>query len=139
MWDYINQIPESWRYGIIVLLVILVIALLAKWVSSRQSLTMDNVNKLKHVLQESARWQAVSRQDKNVAFAFMHANYAIAYANVVRLLMPDENIRVSTGINMQEFLMQLDNTQQTCFKELSQRCPAIQPENEYAITTGWLA
>ena len=139
MWDYINKIPETWRYGIIVLLIILVIALLAKWVSSRQSLTADNISKLRHVLQESSRWQAVCRQDKNVSFAFMHANYAVAYANVVRLLMTDENIRTSTGINMQEFMMQLDGTQQTCFQELIHRCPEIQPENQYAITTGWLA
>lgn len=138
MWDYVNSIPESWRYGIIVLLVILVIVLLAKWVSSRKSLTADNIGKLKHVLQESARWQAMCKQDKNPAFAFMHANYAVAYANVVRLLMTDDDIRASVGMNMQEFLMQLDQTQQACLQELTHRCSEIQPDNEYAITTGWI-
>jgi hypothetical protein len=138
MWNYINCVPESWRYGIIVLLVILGVAMLAKWVGSRQTVSAEYGHKLKHVVQESARWQAICRQDQNVAFAFMHANYAVAYANVVRLLMTDENIRSATGMNMQEFLMELDGTQQQCFQELIKRGPDLQPENQYAITTGWL-
>ena len=139
MWDWVNSIPESWRYGIIVLMVILIIALLAKWVSSRQSYSNDMVRQIKHVLSEAARWQAMCQQDQNVAMALMHANYAVAYVNVVRQLMTDENIRNSAGVNMQEFVMQLHETQQRCLQALSQICPAVQPDNQYAMTTGWLA
>lgn len=139
MWDYVNKIPESWRYGVIVLLVILVIVLLAKWVNSRQAYSGDMVRQIRHVLSESSRWQAMCNQDQNVAYALMHANYAVAYSNVARLIMSDENIRKSTGVNMQEFVMQLNGTQQKCLQALSQMCPAVQPDNQYAMATGWLA
>lgn len=140
MWDYVNAIPESWRYGLIVLLVVVVLVVFAKWASSMHSNSpMNHPEKLKHVLKEATRWQSVSQQDQNAAYAFMHANYAVAYANVVRLLLTDADIRSITGLNMQDLAMELDSTQQQCLQALVRRCPELQPDNQYAVATGYVA
>jgi hypothetical protein len=138
MWDYLNKIPESWRYGIIILMIVLIIVLLAKWVNTRQTCSADMVRQIRHLLSEASRWQAICQQDQNGAYALMHANYAVAYSNVARLLMSDEHIRNATGVNMQEFAMQLNDTQQKCMQALSQICPAVQPDNQYAMAIGWI-
>lgn len=140
MWDYINSIPESWRYGIIVLLIIVVVVLLARCsVYTKSSCSVELVAKVKYLLQEATRWQAMSKQDQNALYAFMHSNYAVAYANAARQIMSDDDIKKNIGFNMQELTMELDGTQQATHQGLTQLCPSLQPNTTYSIATGWLA
>ena len=134
----IDKIPEAWRYGLIILAIVLLIVLLGKWAASRSS-ACGNKSQIAHILKESARWEATSKQDSNIAFALIHINFAIAYANVVRLLMPDDEIQKHTGINIQQFVMKLNDTQQSIMQNLGNLCPNIKPENDYAILTGYLS
>ena len=137
--DYANKLPECWRYGIVILLVILCLVLLAQWANSRKQPTNEDILRhVRHILSESSRWQAHSEQDKNSLYALTHANYAVAYCNVARLLMTDEAIRNSIGVNMQEFHMQLHNSQKQCVQTLCHKCPSIQPDNQYSMALGWL-
>lgn len=138
--DYVNKLPECWRYGIIVLVVILCLVLLAQWANSRNQppTNQDILRHVRHILSESSRWQATCEQDKNRLYALTHANFAVAYCNVARLLMSDEAIRQALGVNMQEFSMQLQNSQKNCIHTLCHECPSIQPESQYAMALGWL-
>lgn len=144
----INAVPDNWRYGILVVLAIVAIAVLAKWaapktssVGTGRSVTsrsppQENVREL---VQQASRWQAMAVQDQNPALGLMHASFAVAYANAARVFMTDEDIRNVVGINVQEFYMDLEKTQRAAFQSVSQRCPDAQPGNDYAVVTGWLA
>jgi len=138
--SYLGSIPESWRYGLLILLVIVIIILVANCFSSSCSSSGGvNQTKIQNVLQNASRWQATANQDSNALFALMHANYAIAYANVARLLMNDDEIKKVTSIDMPEFMMKLEHTQQTNMRNITAVYPDLQPNNDYAVSTGWLA
>ena len=138
--SYLGSIPENWRYGLLILLVIIIIILVARcFTDSCSSSNGVNQIKIQSILQNAARWQATANQDSNAFFALMHANYAIAYPNVARLLMNDDEIKKVTSIDMPEFMMKLENTQQTNIRNITASYPELQPNNDYAVSTGWLA
>lgn len=152
-WDFIGKIPEHWRYALIVVLIVLVIALLAKWMGGSRRYSSEFLRQVKHLINDASRMQSMSEQDSNPAVALMHANYALAYANAIRLLLPDDEIRRVSGIHMGEFVVVLTQNQQECFQRLGQQYVtqqyqvaqpvAEQPDNysdnsNYAISTGWM-
>lgn len=92
-----------------------------------------------YILKESARYDAMSQQDQNIAYSLMHNNYALAYANVLRQIASDGDIQLKTGIVMPPYIQKLQETQQKILQNLGQQCPAVLPSNAYAIATGWLA
>jgi hypothetical protein len=140
--DFIGKIPEHWRYAMIVVLIVLVIALLAKWMGGSRRYSAEFLRQIKHLLNDASRMQAMSEQDSNPSVALMHANYALAYANAVRLLLPDDEIRRISGIHMGEFVVVLTQNQQEKFQMLGQHCaagvPASNDNENYAISTGWM-
>lgn len=95
-------------------------------------------NTVNHIVKEAARWDAMSAQDSNPAYALMHANYALAYANVAHNLMSEDDIFDATNIHIQPFITQLTESQQRCLQNVGSMCPSVLPNNNYAIATGWI-
>lgn len=147
--DLLHFIPENWRYGIIVVLVIVAIAVLAKWAvgassssgggAGNMSPTLSDCSGGQALIEQASRWQAISMQDQNPALRLVHASFAVAYANAARAICADDKLRAAIGVNIQEFSMDVDKNQRNAFQTISHMCPGTQPTNDYAVMTGWLA
>ena len=135
------SIPDPVRNGLIVLVIIIMIALMSKWLGDRNGKRYpdDFVAKIRHLISESARWNTMAEQDTNPAISLVNATYALAYANTARMLLPDDEIMRVSGIHAAEYVMTLTDTQQRAYQALAQTCPSIQPNGPYAMFTGYIA
>lgn len=144
--------PREWKYAFIIFIIIVIIVFITKLFQyfftqqqQQQFLLLDENHSIQQqdpiqfILKESARYDALSKQDQNIAYALMHINYAIAYANVLRQITNDQEIQNKTGITMSAFIQNLQENQQMLLQSLGQQCPNILPNNTFAIATGWLA
>ncbi len=137
----IGSIPESVRNGMLVIFVVVVLALMSRWLGERKGKRYPDqfVTQIRHLITESARWNAMAEQDTNAAMSLVNATYALAYANTARMLLPDDEIMRVCNIHAAEYIMTLTDTQQRAFQALAQSCPHIQPDGPYAMYTGYLA
>jgi hypothetical protein len=145
--------PKEWKYAFIVFGCFIFAVLITNFIqycfpststaasknngNSEDDLAEDSIPG--YILKESARYDALSQQDQNVAYSLMHINYALAYANVLRQISSDTDIQSKTGISMPAYIQKLQETQQKILQSLGQQCPNVLPSNAYAIATGWLA
>jgi len=137
----IGCISPSIVHGLIVITIVVMIALMSKWLGEKKGRRYPNdfVKKIHHLVSEAARYNAQAEQDTNAAIALIDATYALGYMNTARMLLPDEEIMRVCGIHAAEFVITLTDTQQRAFQALGQICPAVQPETPYAMFTGYLA
>jgi len=139
---FFSEIPDIWKYGFIILLVVVCISIFSKWFETKRILSHDWNKKIENLLLESSHWKNQSKQDRNSIYALMNANYAIAYANVCRtLVQSDEELFSSYGINMTSYMKELKEIQQNAIELIGQQCPSIKPDglSSYAVHTGWMS
>ena len=130
--------PRSpWWYGAIITLGVLTVALLSKW-SSVQRYPPRVAKGMKQLLQEAARWSAVSEQDSNALLRVMHATYAMAYVNAARSLAEDSDLQRVTGVRVEELHAHVQTAQQESIQKIGSVCPEVVPEGAQVLYTGWL-
>ena len=136
--------PNSgWQWGkaaLLILLALALLALLSKWSGDGHRYPRSIVNKVKSLVQESIRWSATSSQDANRLLSLMHATYAIAYMNVARHLVPDQDIVRMVGVQPQELMHDLQEKQNAAVQLICTECPQLQPASgRFTGHTGWMA
>ena len=93
---------------------------------------------MKQLVQEAARWSAVSEQDSNPLLRVMHATYAMAYVNAARCLADDGDLRRVTGVHVEELHATVQTAQQGSIQKIGSVCPEVVPEGAQVLYTGWL-
>lgn len=90
------------------------------------------------LVQSASQWSASSLQDSNVLLSLMHANYAMAYLNVARLLSSDSEIESTASVRLDELLNEFKASQSSAIGRLTSTCPAAMPPGLSAVHTGWI-
>lgn len=93
---------------------------------------------LTDLVQSASQWSASSLQDSNVLLSLMHANYAMAYLNVARLLSSDSEIEATTSVRLDELLSEFKAAQSSAIGRLTSTCPAAMPPGLSSVHTGWI-
>ena len=133
------MLPPGTRYGVLVLLGVLVIALLSKWsVGGGSRFSPKLARDVKSLVTEAARWSAVSENDGNAMLRVLHATYAVAYVNAARTFADDKNLERMSGVRIQELQTQVQAQQQAAIQKVGTACPGIVPEGAHVLYTGWL-
>lgn len=105
------------------------------WTSNASKNALD-ARALKDLLKSSAQWNLRSSQDSNPLVSLMNSNYAVAYLNVARSLGSDSEIEKFTGVKLDAFIKEIEESQIKSLKKVSNICPSsingLQLEN-----TGW--
>ena len=118
---------------------VLVLVILSKWTASGRPVYNKRFEKqLKSILEQASRWHVTSKQDSNPLISLIHADYAVANANLLRSLAPEEDIQKLTGTNITEFLYLLEEDQKKAVQSVADQCPSVKPEGTYAISSGWI-
>jgi hypothetical protein len=92
---------------------------------------------LKDLIKSASQWNVRAIQDSNPMIALMNSNYAMAYFNVARSIGSDADIEKHTQIQIDQFLQELEATQQACMQSITKTCPAIGLSGHTASFTGW--
>lgn len=148
-YNYIFCIPFIWKCSICVILFVLILLFILKWfvypdkknqlINGSNEINHDPQTKILNLLQDSARWDAMSKQETNSpAYALMHSIFALAYANVVRQFLTDQEVYNLTGISMSNYISILTTNQQQCLDIVNQQCPGMLPST-YSVASGWIS
>lgn len=131
------------RYGLLVLLGVLVIALLSRWSGTPGSGSgatggRGGAAKLRTLVKEAARWSAVAEQDTNGMLRVLHTTYAVAYLNASRNFADDKELEKLSGVRVGELQAQVQAQQQAAIQKVGAACPGVVPQGAQALYTGWL-
>lgn len=124
-------------YTTLVVGVVVGIGLLSKWSESDKHYSKPFIRKLKHLIEQSTRWNAMAQQDTNPVLQLIHCNYALAYAQVARSVTSDKDIENITGIDINELIYYLGECESYTIKNIGQQCPNIKVEGVYSLGSGW--
>ena len=93
---------------------------------------------LKTLVQEAARYAALSDQDSSPMMALVHTVYAKAYVNAARDLADDATIVRVCKVNAAELLQAASRKHLDAMKRVNAGCPALAVSSDVANMTGWL-
>ena len=127
------------RYGLLVILVVLLIAVLSRWSAKPSGKYSPQVaQSVRKMVKEAARWSTVSEQDSNAMLKLLHATYAVAYLNVARTMAGDKDIEALAKVRIDELMNKLKARHQKAIRHFSTLCPNAAPESQYVLHTGWI-
>lgn len=139
----LNGIEQPWwkqkafYYSVVVVMIVLGVALLSKWSETDRHYTKPFVRKLKNLIEQATRWNAMAQQDTNPILQLVHCNYALAYAQIARSVSSDKDIENITGIDINELVYYLGECESFAIKNLGQQCPKIKIDGVYSYGSGW--
>lgn len=128
------------KYGLGAVVLVLVLSLFSKWTDSEvKRYSPKCINQIKRLVRHSAQYATIANQDKDPLIALMHTNFALAYANSAKNLIPSKEIERIANVNLDELISVLEEEQLIAMQRLNQFCPQLQPDGVFAANTGWLA
>ena len=127
------------RIGLIILAVVVGLALLSKWTdNTKNTYPSKFLHQFRNLIEQATRYHTMAKQDRNPIVSLMHADYALAYAYVTRSLLSESEIQNIAKVNISHLISYLEQDQQHALKDLVEKCPALKPEGNYAISSGWV-
>ena len=135
----LKKVPDTVKSAALVVFVVIVIVLLSKWTSSgRFAYNRGFVRRMKRLVQESTRLDALAQQDANSLMSLIHSTTAAAYLEAARSLTNDDVVTKAAGVNADELAYYLQEDQRTSVQRVVRDSPTLQPSGTYALSTGWV-
>lgn len=122
--------------AVAVIVLIVIVALYYK--SVVRTYSNDLARKVNGLLKQCTQWYAVSLQDQHPILALIHINYSLSCAKAIEHLLPTDEIRQITGVNIIELRLRLEEEQSNAIQVLTKKCPPLQFDGLYASYTGWV-
>jgi len=127
-------------YAIGIVVVVLVLAVVGKWLASEtRSYPERVVTQTRKLVQHASQQALAAVQDDNPLMSLMHINTAIAYVAAARRMMSAGDLARVTGVDIDELSRMLDDRQLQVMQRLHQACPALLPEGVFAVHSDWIA
>jgi hypothetical protein len=118
---------------------IFLLACLSKWTEHTQPKQSKQMTRqLKRVMSQASKWHTTSRQDMDPVINLIHADYALAYANVARSLASEVALEKTSGIKIRDFVYQLESDQKKAVQNLVSQCPSLKPIGIFATGNAWM-
>ena len=95
------------------------------------------LRRAKQLTQQALEWHAQSQQDTDALFGMRHADYALAYMNAARAILPDATLQRLTSVDVHETIIALESHQQLHSKKMTKLCPASNPQKRIS-SISWL-
>lgn len=73
---------------------------------------------LTRLMRQTERWLIAARQDLNPGIKFLHASYGVGNLDIIRQVVPDNEIQKITGKNPIKLLQELENLQDQAQKQI---------------------
>lgn len=123
-------------YAGIIIILIVTISLLSKW-SENKCYSKPFLKKVKSLIEQATRWNAMAQQDSNPILQLIHCSYALSYTQMTRNIVSDQDIENITGIDINELIYYLEECQSYAIKNMGQQCPKIKIDGVYSLGSGW--
>ena len=101
--------------------------------STKQNLDKKEIENIKTLVRQSARWTVASEQDKNPLIAILHANYGAGYLWALSDIYYPEEIEAATGVNYRYLKKKVSECQDKAVKKLAAACPNFAPKKSFLM------
>jgi len=123
----------------ITIVVVIALALLSRISTGvRQPVSNEVIKQTDVLLKAANKWALMAKQDTNVIMSLMHICYAKAYVETLRRILNDTQISQAHQVDMRDLEEKMDVLEQGILAKIAQKAPALMPEGEFAVRTGWL-
>lgn len=103
---------------------VVTLALLLRLANARShSYSAEHVRKGGALVQQAVKWHSISRQDEDAVQAARHADYALAYLNAAREVLPDRVLEHASHVDVHALHETLDTAQRARAAALDAQCP----------------
>jgi hypothetical protein len=123
--------------SIIIIALVVFIGILSKWSENSKQYSKPFLRKVRSLIEQSTRWNAMAQQDTNPILQLIHCSYALSYAQMARNIVSDNDVETITGIDIHELIYYLEECQSYTIKNLGQQCPKIKIDGVYSVGSGW--
>ncbi len=123
----------------ITIVVVIALALLSRISTGvRQPVSNEVIKQTDVLLKAANKWALMAKQDTNAIMSLMHICYAKAYVETLRRILNDTQISQAHQVDMRDLEEKMDVLEQGILAKIAQKAPALMPEGEFAVRTGWL-
>ena len=130
---------NPWMLIGITIVVVIALALLSRISTGvRQPVSNEVIKQTDVLLKAANKWALMAKQDTNVIMSLMHICYAKAYVETLRRILNDTQISQAHQVDMRDLEEKMDVLEQGILAKIVQKAPALMPEGEFAVRTGWL-
>ena len=98
-----SNVATHLKWGVIIVLFIIVIALMSKWSGSSANLSTSR-RQLQMLIEDAAQYSSKSERDRNKITRLTNSSHAMAHIDAARKLFSDSEIEAATGVNLNELL-----------------------------------
>jgi anti-sigma-K factor RskA len=116
------NIPLCWRFAIIVVLVVLVIAIIGRLASSTaERHPKVVVEAAKDLIANAVNNADMAKQDTNTAVCLMHVNQALTSLQVLKRIVSENFMERISGVKLNELESRLGRQQSQCLDKLKHK------------------
>lgn len=120
-------------FSAIVVGVVILLATLSKWSQNPRQYPRIFIKKIKSMVEQANRWNAMSRQDTQPLIQLIHCNYALCYVQIARSLANDIDIQSITGTDIGELHDYLEQCQNTAIQNIGIMAPTLKIDGGFLI------
>lgn len=127
------------KYATGVIGLVILSSLLNKWYQEDyHSIDSKSAKKIRSLVEQATRWNAMAQQDTNPILQLTHCNYALCCAQMVRSLASDKDVARITGIDINDLLEYLQTCESYAIRNMGQQCPRVKVEGISSVGSGWV-
>ena len=116
-----NLQPILYSLAVVAFLSIIAVLVLAKIIEKEHLSEQD----LTTIARQAVRWYIASIQDKNPVVRGLHADYAVAYGDILKQLEHPDVVLQTTGLDVDKFLAAATQVQDDYMQEVITKCPHL--------------
>lgn len=132
-------LTQPWVIVGIVLATVIALAILSRISTGvGQPVSKEVIKQTDVLLKAANKWATMAKQDTNLIMSLMHICYAKAYVETLRRVLNDTQISQAHQVDMRDLEEKMDVLEQSILAKIAQKAPALMPDGEFAVRTGWL-
>lgn len=125
------------RIALIIVGVVVLVAVVARIIKTSGSKRRVGLT-VERLLKQGARFNTIALQDGNLLVALMHANYAVAYLKMARVLMDRHEVQGPSRERVDEMIFYFEKTQSEIMQQFARQYPSLKVDGMFAISAGWV-
>lgn len=135
-----NQVSVYTRWSIITTTIVTILAIATRLLNTSANSTFSNshLKRARSLVTQAIHWHQVAEQDTNPLFAMKHSDYAIAYLNAARSMLPDNILEKNCNTDIHELSNTLEMHQREQTKLVTGICPNSNPEASKSRHVNWI-
>lgn len=109
--------------------VVILILIISRFTQTEYLDASSKSDTIKRLTRQAFRWYIASTQDSNPIIKGLHADYAVAYADILKQTASRDEILQITNLDIDKFIQAASDQQDEYIIEIARKCPDLIPKD----------